>query len=314
MNVPCADDFRSAYNVPMPKRFKKVYIEISNVCNLQCSFCPPVERTAHFMEPELFKTAAAAVAPLTEEVCFHLMGEPLLHPQFAACVAFCETIDLRVNLTTNGLLLDARRTEAILNPTVRQINFSLQSFESNFPGKDDSGYLCTIFDFTERALQERPDLYINYRLWNEGSAGAQAANDRMLAKIEKGLRVTITNDSDIRSKKSVPLKGRACLHFDSRFGWPHPGQPVRSETGFCHGLSSHIGILADGTVVPCCLDKEGVLRLGNCGSQKIEDILRSPRAAAIHEGFQKGFLVEDLCRKCTFIARFDAKAKRLVPA
>jgi MoaA/NifB/PqqE/SkfB family radical SAM enzyme len=297
----------------MTKRFKKVYIEISNVCNLQCSFCPEVEREKQFMEPALFRTVIEAVAPLTEEVCFHLMGEPLLHPDFEAYVALCENMGLPVNLTTNGVLLDNRRALALLIPTVRQVNFSLQSFESNFPGKDDSDYLQTIFEFTERAMKSRPDLYINYRLWNAGADGAETSNDRMLAKIKRGLQVDFANDSDVRSKKSVPLKGRVCLHFDSRFEWPHPEQPIRSERGFCHGLSSHIGILADGTVVPCCLDKEGVISLGNCGSQKIGDILNTPRATAIHDGFQKGILVEDLCRKCTFIARFDNKAKKLSP-
>src|SRR5450755_4349062 len=157
----------------MPKRFQKVYIEISNVCNLQCTFCPEVERDKRFMEPALFKKVAMAVAPLTEEVCFHLMGEPLLHPEFDAYVNFCDTLGIRVNLTTNGLLLNPERVNVLLSPALRQINFSLQSFESNFPEADNSSYLQKIFDFTERALVERPDLYINYRLWNQGVPGAQ---------------------------------------------------------------------------------------------------------------------------------------------
>jgi len=296
----------------MPKRFKKVYIEISNVCNLQCTFCPEVDREKRFMEPELFKKVARAVAPLTDEVCFHLMGEPLLHPEFDAYLNYCETLGLPVNLTTNGMLLNEERAKALRSPALKQINFSLQSFESNFPDEDNSRYLQTIFDFTERALRERPDLYINYRLWNQGVAEAQASNTRMLEKIKQGLRVEFVNNSDVRWKKSVKIKGRAYLHFDSRFQWPHPSQPIRSTQGFCHGLSSHIGILADGTVVPCCLDKEGVIRLGNCGTQTIDDIIESTRARSMREGFQNGILVEDLCQKCTFIARFDNKVKKLI--
>ena len=295
----------------MRKRFKKVYIEISNVCNLQCTFCPPVVRDKKFMEPELFRKVVRAVAPLTEEVCFHLMGEPLLHPDFDAYVNFCETSGVRVNLTTNGMLLNPERVKALLNPALKQINFSLQSFESNFPEEDNAAYLQKIFDFTERAIQERPDLYINYRLWNHGAPGSQASNDLIVEKIKQGLHIDFNPFSDVRWKKSVKIKNLVYLHFDSRFEWPHPSQPLRSTQGFCHGLSSHIGILADGTVVPCCLDKEGVIRLGNCSSQKIEDILQTPRATSIHEGFQKGILVEDLCQKCTFISRFDNKAKSL---
>jgi sulfatase maturation enzyme AslB (radical SAM superfamily) len=295
----------------MPKRFKKVYIEISNVCNLQCTFCPEVIRDKKFMEPELFKKVAMAVAPLTEEVCFHLMGEPLLHPEFDAYVNFCDTVGVRINLTTNGILLIPQRMKALLSPALQQINFSLQSFESNFPEEDNSSYLQKIFEFTKRALHERPDLYINYRLWNQGVPGAQESNDLMIAKIKKGLQTDFNPFSDVRWKKSAKIRGRAYVHFDSRFQWPHPSQPIRSTQGFCHGLSSHIGILADGTVVPCCLDKEGVISLGNCGSQNIEDLIQSPRATAIREGFQNGILVEDLCQKCTFISRFDNKLAKV---
>jgi organic radical activating enzyme len=298
----------------MTKRFKKVYIEISNVCNLQCTFCPEVDRDKNFMEPALFRQVATAVAPLTEEVCFHLMGEPLLHPQFDDYLAFCASLNLRVNLTTNGILLNPQKIDVLMNPTLKQINFSLQSFESNFPDKDNSEYLQKIFDFTERAIVERPDLYINYRLWNQGALGSQASNERMLGKIKQGLNAEFNDAHDVRWKKGVNIKGRVYVHFDSRFQWPHPSQPVRSDRGFCHGLSSHIGILADGTVVPCCLDKEGVISLGNCGSQPISAIIESPRAQAIHDGFQNGLLVEDLCRKCTFIARFDSKLKTLPKA
>jgi len=293
------------------KRFKKIYIEISNVCNLQCTFCPEVVRDKKFMEPALFKKVARTVAPLTEEVCFHLMGEPLLHPEFDGYVDFCHTLGLRINLTTNGILLNPARMKALLNPAMKQINFSLQSFADNFPEKDNSNYLQNIFDFTERAILERPDLYINYRLWNQGAPGSQAANDLMLKKIKRGLQAEFGNVPEIRWKKNLKIKGRVYLHFDSRFEWPNPHHPVRSTEGFCHGLSSHIGILADGTVVPCCLDKEGVISLGNCGSQNIDDLIHSPRAKAIQEGFQKGILVEDLCQKCTFISRFDKKLRHL---
>jgi len=295
------------------RRFKKVYIEISNVCNLQCSFCPEVERDKRFMEPALFRNVISAVAPLTEEVCFHLMGEPLLHPEFDAYVMFCQSLNVRVQITTNGILLDEKRSAALLNPAVSQVNFSLQSFGDNFPEKENTHYLQKIFEFTQRAMGQRPDLYINFRLWNEGAAGSHASNETLFRQIREGLGVEFNPVTDIRRKKNIPLKGRVSLHRDSRFRWPNPRDPVRSLSGFCHGLSSHIGILADGTVVPCCLDKEGVINLGNCASQRVDDIVQSPRARAMRNGFQNGTLVEDLCQKCTFIARFDRKAKRPAP-
>lgn len=295
-----------------PKRFRKIYIEISNVCNLQCTFCPEVVRDKKFMEPELFKEVATAAAPLTDEVCFHLMGEPLLHPELEKYLNICDALKLPVNLTTNGLLLDEKRMKALLNPTISQINFSLQSFESNFPGRDNSAYLQKIFDFTERALRERPLLYINYRLWNEGAEGAKESNDQLVEKIRQRFQVDFNDFTDVKRKKNARITGRLSLHKDVRFDWPHPHQPIRSARGFCHGLSSHIGVLADGTVVPCCLDKEGNINLGNCSSQSLSQIIQTPRAKAIQNGFQRGILVEDLCQRCTFITRFDGKLKNLV--
>jgi radical SAM protein with 4Fe4S-binding SPASM domain len=117
---------------------------------------------------------------------------------------------------------------------------------------------------------------------------------------------------DIRRKKSLRLTGRISLHFDSRFTWPSPQLPVRTQSGFCHGLSSHFGVLADGTVVPCCLDKEAALPLGNCNDTPLATILSGPRASAMREGFARGELVEDFCRRCPFVARFDRKARRIV--
>jgi MoaA/NifB/PqqE/SkfB family radical SAM enzyme len=268
-----------------------------------------VDRDKRFMDPVLFRSIASAVVPLTEEVCFHLMGEPLLHPNLDEYLQYCQSIGLRVNLTTNGILLNAQRADALLGPALSQINFSLQSFESNFPYQDDSAYLSRLFSFTERALRERPDLYINYRLWNDGVPGAIDSNARMIEKICRGLQVDRIGPTDVRGRKSTRIKGRVYLHRDSRFIWPHPSQPVRSQQGFCYGLSSHIGILADGTVVPCCLDKEGIISLGRCQTQPISDIIDSPRAQTIREGFQRRNLVEDLCQRCTFIARFDQKAR-----
>lgn len=295
-----------------PKRFKRVYIEISNVCNLHCTFCPDVSRPKSFMDPVLFNGVAKAVAPLTEEVAFHLLGEPLLHPALESLVDICRALDLPIHLTTNGLRLTPARAKTLLNPIFRQINFSLQSFDDNFPGHDNTDYLRAIFEFTATALRRRPDLYVNYRLWNDGAPGFGAANDRWIAEIKKNLGVDVVPARDLRWRKSVPLKGRVSLHFDSRFEWPRPDRPARSDRGFCHGLSTHFGVLTDGTVVPCCLDKDGVIDLGNLRTQNLHEVLQSARAEALRDGFQKAVLVEDLCRKCPFIARFDAKARRII--
>ena len=69
-------------------------------------------------------------------------------------------------------------------------------------------------------------------------------------------------------------------------------------------LRDQLAVLCDGTVVPCCLDGEGELALGNLFRQELEDILRGERAAAIHAGFDARRPAEELCRRCGYAERF----------
>lgn len=301
------------------KRFAKVNIEISNICNLQCSFCPEVVRAKGMMDPGLFREILAQVAPLTDQVCLHLMGDPLVHPALDAFVAACAEHATPIFLVTNGVLLRERQADLLLHPIVRQVNFSLHSFPDNFPERDPAPYLEKIFAFTERAFRERPDLYVNYRLWNldapDGDPnGAGARNRRLLDLVRSRFGAGVgPSEVDVRERKSFRVRERLYLHFDTEFVWPSPELPVIGERGRCHGLSSHFGILVDGTVVPCCLDKEGRIPLGNAGEGNVVDILDSPRARKILQGFRDRKLTEDLCRRCPYIERFSGMGGSPVP-
>lgn len=257
------------------------------------------------MSVDLFTTIASQIAPLTEQVAFHLMGDPLVHQQLEDFVRICHEYRLPINFVTNGLLLRDEKADLLLHPTFRQVNFSLHSFPDNFPDKDPSLYLEKIFAFTERAFIERPDLYINYRLWNlQDTRGTSLKNLDMLAKIEERFGVNTPREISVLQKKSIHVKHRLYLHYDTEFIWPALHLPVLGERGFCYGMTSHIGILVDGTVVPCCLDKEGAIPLGNIQNESLDTILNSPRSLAIINGFKKRKLVEDLCKRCQYIERF----------
>ncbi|MCB0350845.1 MAG: radical SAM protein [Bdellovibrionales bacterium] len=291
------------------KRFSRVYIEISNICNLQCDFCPEVHREKKVMSRDMFQKVIAQVKDLTEEVTFHLMGEPMTHPDFFEFLKVCEENHVPVNLTTNGTLLKyPERAQKLLTPIIRQVNFSLQSFTSNFPEKDVMSYLAPIFEFTRRALEVRPDLYINYRLWNMGSReDTEMANQHFLKPIEAEFGYKLEAPVDVAFKKSRHVVGRLYLHFDSRFEWPTLQAPVSSESGYCYGLKSHFAIHADGTVVPCCLDKEKGVDLGNISALTVLEALNSDRARHMRQGFDQFKVCEELCKRCTFIRRFDSK-------
>jgi radical SAM protein with 4Fe4S-binding SPASM domain len=287
------------------QKFKRVHVEISNICNVQCSFCPVVSKPKEVLGTKEFKHILDQVAPMAEDVCLHLLGEPLAHPEFEEILDICDEADVKIQLTTNGLLLNRHKEKLLKSRSLRQINFSLQVFKDNFPDKDPYSYLDEVYTFTQEAFEEKEDLYINYRLWDTGTED----NEDYLESIEKRFELDIKRSLDLKSIKSKRLINRLYLHFDSRFDWPSPFFPTRSEKGFCYGLINHFGIHADGTVVPCCLDKDGVIDLGNIFKKPLVEILKGERASAIKSGFENGRLVEDLCQKCTFIKRFDGKIK-----
>jgi len=290
----------------MKKRFKKIHIEISNICNLQCSFCPAVIRDNKMMDLALFRDIIMQVAPLTDLVCFHLMGDPLVHPQLEQMIDICDEYQAAIFLVTNGVLLRPRKYDLLLHQRFYQINFSLHSFFDNFPNKDPSDYLDRIFAFTQRALIERPQLYLNYRLWNlNDPLGSQTPNTDMLERICEQFDFNMPSQLDVRKRKSINIRDRLYLHFDTEFIWPSLDLPVLGSSGKCYGLSSHFGVLVDGTVVPCCLDKEASIALGRVQDSPILDILESQRAKDIVRGFKQRQLVESLCQRCQYIERFS---------
>ena len=264
------------------------------------------------MPLDLFRTAIQQVAPLTEQVCFHLMGDPLVHPHLHEMVEICHEYGARIFFVTNGVLLKEKQSELLLHPAFRQVNFSLHSFNDNFPGRDPSSYLEKIFSFCEKAFVLRPDLYINFRLWNlKDPRGALTQNHDFLQRIFDRFQISLEPKVDVRFKKNLHLKQRLYLHFDTEFVWPAMDLPTLGSLGTCYGLSSHFGILVDGTVVPCCLDKEGAIPLGQIQQQPVLEILNSARAQAVLEGFRQKKLVENLCQRCQYITRFKKPLQTL---
>jgi radical SAM protein with 4Fe4S-binding SPASM domain len=258
------------------------------------------------MSGSTLESTLQEVRDYAERICFHVMGEPLQHPEFPAFIALAQKHSVPIEITTNGTLLNETAQEALLNPTVVQVNFSLQSFLDNFPDANPETYLKNIFSFCHRARNLRPDLYINLRLWNLSDAGsASALNELFFSRIEKEFSTTLNRNVDPGFKKSKNIVDRIYLHFDSRFEWPNPKSPHLSEQGTCHGVRSHIAIHADGKVVPCCLDKEANIVLGRLPEQSFVEIISGVRAEAMRRGFENGKLVEDLCQRCTYVQRFN---------
>ena len=288
-------------------KFRKVYVEISNSCNLKCDFCPQssLKRPTAFMDTKLFESLVEQLNPMTNMICLHVMGEPLFHPNLKGLLAICEKHGMPVSIVTNGVLLNSEMQETLLSPAILQVNFSLQSFESNYKGMDNKSYLEKIFRFTKKAFEANDDIHIHYRLWNgENLEAAMKKNERTLERIRVAFNLPegIMDDISILGNR---LKGNLFLNVSENFDWPTLEMPFQSENGRCKALKNQIAILSDGTVVPCCFDCEGVIKLGDATKDSLVDILNSERAMKMFIGLQNNKLVEDLCQRCTYITRFN---------
>jgi radical SAM protein with 4Fe4S-binding SPASM domain len=290
-------------------RFQRIYVEITNICNLRCDFCAGTTRRPASMDPAFFEQVIRQIAPLTGQVCLHVLGEPTLHPHFGTIMDLCADAGVHVNLTTNATLLPEKSGQLLQSRALRQINFSMQSLRRS--DGLDQGTLEAILEFSRQAACLRPQLYINFRLWtlhNLHSPTHSDFNATVQASIAAGLGCEIRHLPP--GRKSVRLTGRAYLHLDTVFDWPGDLTTQEREHGFCHALSTHCAILADGTVCPCCLDADGRIALGNLHDAPLTTILDSPRARAMAAGFAAGRMVEEVCRHCTYCRRFKSRAQR----
>ena len=273
---------------------KRAYVEITNVCNLRCSFCPGTSRPPRAMTPAEFRLIAEKLRPHTDYLYFHVMGEPLLHPRLAELLQIADEMGFRVCLTTNGTLL-GKCAETLQNaPALHKVSISLHSFEGN-AGGDMTAYLETVWSFCQRA-----NCIVSLRLWNEGSANRRNGEIEAFFSRKTGLVVEhLPRDPNGNRKLGETLY----LESAQKFDWPDPAAAAQ-DVEFCHGLRQQIAVLCVGTVVPCCLDGNANIPLGNLFTRDLSDILSTPRARAIIDGFSRRQPTEELCKKCGYAARF----------
>ncbi len=280
-------------------RFRKAYVEITNVCNLHCSFCPGTARPPRRMSPEEFRLLAVKLRPFTDCLYLHLMGEPLSHPRLAEILRIGTELGFRLFLTTNGTLLGSRGSLLLGCPAVEKVSISLHSFEAN-PGADLNRYLSVCLDFAAAAGQR--GMKCALRLWNldgETTAGENELNGQILAMLERRFPKPW-----MPNPHGTTLAPQVFLEWGERFRWPDLTAQGSDRPLFCRGLRDQVGVLADGTVVPCCLDHNGEIPLGNLFRQGLDEILETARAEAVYRGFSERKAAEPLCRTCGFARRF----------
>ena len=275
-------------------RFRKVYLEISNICNLSCRFCPGTKRPKKAMAEEEFTVLLPKIRPYTDYLYFHLMGEPLLHKNLPRFLELAGDHGFKVILTTNGTLLKKKQEILLASPALHKINISLHAFEANDLAVPFEEYLSDCFAFGKASDGKK---LVVYRLWNNGGENVQ--NQQILDAMRRYFP-----GNWVQERHGIRIADRTYLEYGDKFDWPDLTAAEGDSRVFCYGLRDQLGILCDGTVVPCCLDHEGDLSLGNLLTQDMEEILHSPRAKAIYKGFSNREAAEELCRKCGYARRF----------
>ena len=274
--------------------YSRVYVEITNICNMNCSFCHGHSRKPGRMTAEEFALILDRLVGQTEYIYYHLMGEPLTHPELPLFLQMAAKRGFRSIITTNGTLLKKRGDE-LISSGVHKVSISLHSFED---GSEEEylRYMDEVTAFADKA--SRAGVIVVLRLWNKGYDGGR--NDRTFELLRSRLEGEWADNT-----KGIRIRKKLHLEWGDRFEWPDKKAEIQGDEVFCYGLRDHFGILSDGSVVPCCMDSDGVISLGNIFESEIEEILDSERAVAMVKGFEKRLATEDLCRRCAYAKKFQ---------
>ncbi len=281
----------------MKKKFRKIYIEITNNCNLNCSFCSEVKRKRKFMSIDEFETILEKIKDYTNYIYLHVKGEPLLHPNIVGILDLAEKYNLKVNLTTNGTLFPKVVDKIKNKRALHKINFSLHS-ENN-----DPNYLDNIFKNVEKLS---PDIVVIYRLWTLSNGKLDKKSTGTVEKLSKYYNLSKEIVEKLQTENNVGISSTIYVDKDNEFEWPNINANNKDTMGFCHALKTHIAILVDGTVVPCCLDANGCVPLGNIFENSLDEIMNSEKYKRLQKSFQDNKPCEKLCQKCSFKLKFKA--------
>lgn len=270
--------------------YNKAYVEIINTCNLSCSFCPKTKRKPRAMSVEEFSCVLDKVMPLTKYVYLHVVGEPTTHPQFEKIIQVGNVKGAKITVTTNGTKLE-RLYNAVKDDPIYKVNVSLTMIGGN--EVDVKEYVESVAKYAK--LLSSIGVIVVLRLWNKG--GNDCKNGDAIAVLRENL-----GDFAFSDKGSVKISERLYVEGDDAFEWDSEEE---KESGFCMALKDQFGVLSDGTVVPCCIDHDGEINLGNAFTEDLGEILKSERAVALREGLKRRVLVEERCKHCGFNAKFD---------
>ncbi|WP_297809762.1 radical SAM/SPASM domain-containing protein [uncultured Helicobacter sp.] len=280
-------------------QLKKVFIEITNFCGLNCTFCTPLKDSKDIMSLSLFSKIAKEIKPYTRFCAFHILGDPLSVESLKDYLDIARDFGLKIDLTTSGFYCNANNSHLLLHhPSIHQINISLMSalYQNKFISLDS--YLAPIFNLCHQHQQLQSKKFINLRLWNlNQNFSAPKKNFPIYQHLKDFFHLDSIQPIKTRLAYKIHLVGAPF------FEWVNPKKPKQNE-GLCYGASKQLGILCNGIVVPCCFDTKGSINLGNIKTQSLKEILNTPRVESLIQGFKEGKRIESLCQNCSYIPQY----------
>ena len=267
------------------KKLKKIYIEITNACNLNCSFCIKNKRKAKYLTKEEYQTIINKIKNHTKEIYLHILGEPLMHPEIIDFIDYANKQNLLVNITTNGYLINKIKD----TKNIHRLNISIHSYNERY-NIDLSTYLNNIFNVIDNI---KNNTFVSIRLW--------VKNDNTIKILDYINNRYNCNIKNINENTKLKITNNLIIDTFHEFIWPDLNNNYYNEVGKCYGLIDHIGILSDGTIIPCCLDTEGKINLGNIYNEDLDNILNKEIVNEMITGFKQGYKCQELCKHCNFI-------------
>ncbi|MGD1904930.1 MAG: radical SAM/SPASM domain-containing protein [Leptolyngbyaceae cyanobacterium] len=322
----------------MPQTLERLHIEVTNVCNFKCEFCPDaiMERRRGHMDVALLERLLTEVADhqLANIVTFHLMGEPLIYPHVFEGIAMAVERGLKLHLTTNGSTFHLRpdHIEALVASQIPKVTISLQTPDPQTftlrgapPRLEPEAYFDGITQYVRANLQaaESPTrIHIKFLDTTphpflvphkpmhivEGKAAMREElmrwAERLLSGLDDAPDAQAVERAIARHKPGrwqlIPLHPKLVLETFPLDSWGNveSSQVTPAHFGYCNGVSGQAGVLYDGTVVPCCKDYEGQIPLGNAQDIPLRDILAGPSACGLKKGFDRLKVNHPVCQRC----------------
>lgn len=317
----------------------RLHIEVTNVCNFKCEFCPDaiMERKRGHIDLKLLEKLLDEIADkhLTKIVTFHLMGEPLIYPHIFKAIALAVDRKLELHLTTNGSTFAIRpdHIEKLVASGIPKVTISLQTPSTDTftlrgapPNLSPNLYFSGITQYVQANLEdEQSPTRVNIKFLDstphpflvphkplkivEGREQMQAELNRWADILFQGYSHPPDLqwiDQQIRQHKPGrwqvitlhPKLGLETFPLDSWGNVELGTDVVPARFGTCNGAAQQVGVLYDGTVVPCCKDYEGRIPLGNLNEKSLAEILVDRPACALRQGFDRLQVTHPVCQRC----------------